>query len=228
MSTVVEAVKVPVDGVLKPFVDTMFRSAPDSVFMGSILLAGLTQSYALFVFCMVMLQIAGINWGLGKFAAYVSPVTGGPEQDSCSYQIPSWTRFSFLELATVKAPFPSTGIFFLSSIIAFFLGATINTRKEMTELAKQYPEMNVRFPISILLSVVFLTSFVVWRITKGCDSLMGAFSSVFVGFIIGTLLLLLNLMIFGREGLNFAGIPLLVSRTDNGMPLYVCTDDTAE
>lgn len=228
MSTIVEAVKVPVDGVLKPFVDTMLRSAPDSLFMGSILLTLLTQSYSLFVFCLVMLQIAAVNFGLGKFAAYVSPVAGGPEIDNCSYQIPSWTQFSFFQMATVKAPFPSSGIFFLSSVIAFFLGATINTRKEMTELAKQYPEMNVRFPISLILSVVFLTCYVVWRITSGCDGLVAAFSSVFVGFIIGTLLLLLNLIIFGREGLNFAGLPLLVSRTDNGMPLYVCTDETAE
>jgi hypothetical protein len=224
MSSIIESLKAPKDEILVPFLDMMMRSAPDSLFMGTLLLAIVTQSYSLTVFMFVMAQIAGIQNILGRFTTWTHGVTGGPTINTCSSQIPSWTKFSFLEFATVNAPFPSAPVFFISSVIAFLLGATINTRGEMDNLSKQFPEMKARFPISTILSIVFLVSFILWRILSGCDNLLQSFGSVLFGFITGTLLLLLNIQIFGREAINFAGLPLLVNRIKNGQPLYVCSE----
>ena len=224
MSSIIESLKAPKDEILVPFLDTMMRSAPDSLFMGTLLLAIVTQSYSLTIFMFAMAQIAGLQNIMGRFTSWTTGVTGGPSINNCSAIIPSWTKFSFLEFATVNSPFPSAPVFFISAVIAYFLGATINTRGEMDNLSKQFPEMKARFPISTILSVVFLVSFIVWRILSGCDTMLQSFGSVLFGFIIGTLLLLLNIQLFGREAINFAGLPLLVNRIKNGQPLYVCSE----
>jgi len=223
MSDFKESLKAPITEVLAPFADMTLRSAPDSLFFGSAVLALVTQSYALSVFAFAMLQIAGVGFLTGKFSAWTSPVTGGPAVDNCGYQIPSWSKFSFLEWANVKAPFPSSPVYFVSAVIAYVLGSTIDQRREITHLARQFPEMKVRFPISPVLSILFLTSFILWRIVRQCDGVLVAFGSLLFGFVIGSLLLLLNIQLFGREAVNFAGLPLLVNRLGTNQPLYVCS-----
>ena len=99
----------------------------------------------------------------------------------------------------------------------------MNTREEINTLGRKYPEMLARFPVALSLSALFLFFFLTFRIMNGCDTLLSAFGTTIFGLLTGSVLVAINLGIFGREAINFTGLPLLVSRTSEGLPLYVCS-----
>ena len=75
-----------------------------------------------------------------------------------------------------------------------------------------------------VLSILFLAAFSVYRIIKGCDNLLTGLASIILGIAVGGCLLMLNIKVFGRDSVNFTGLPLLVDRISTGQPLYVCTN----
>jgi hypothetical protein len=61
---------------------------------------------------------------------------------------------------------------------------------------------------------------------RGCDSLIPSLGTVILGFFTGGILLIANVYIFGREAINFTGLPLLVNKISSGAPLYVCAESS--
>ena len=226
MSDYIKFLKSPQTEVLLPFIDTLMRSAPDSIFLGTGLLALLTQSWAYTVLLITFFEIVGIHFFVSSIANYI---TGSPPlqgKDDCGFMIPSYSQLSLLKHMFSRSVFPSAPIFFISSVIAYVLGSTMNMTDEINDLAKKNAILRSRFPISVVLSILFLSSFVIWRITKSCDNLMGSMGTVLFGFLVGGCLLFLNSYAFGREAINFTGLPLLQNRISNGAPLYVCADSS--
>jgi hypothetical protein len=223
MSSYLEFLKSPKDSIVVPFIDTIMRSAPDSMVIGSILLAIITQSYSLAVLSFTFLEITVFQNLIASFSKWVAGTTGGPIEDNCGFQIPSYTQVSLLKQFIMKAPFPSAPIFFMSSCVAYFLGAQINVRNEINTLASDYPLIKAGFPISSVLSVIFIVSLLMWRVVRGCDGFLVGFGSIVFGFLVGTLLLLLNTKLMGRDSINFGGLPLLIDKLQSGKDLYVCS-----
>jgi hypothetical protein len=51
---------------------------------------------------------------------------------------------------------------------------------------------------------------------------MGGIGSILFGMVIGGILMVANTYIFGRESINFTGLPLLVSSLSTNKPIYAC------
>ena len=224
MSSYLEFLKSPKDEIIIPFLDTLMRSAPDSIVLGSFILSLLTQSYCYMVLLLAFIEIIGIHTFIAKIASFLTGSAGVPLPSDCGFMIPSYTQISILKYAMTSDPFPSAPIFFISAVIAYFLGSTIDEVNEITDLAKTNSVLKARFPISVVLSILFLSAFSVYRIVKGCDNLLASMGSIILGIIVGGSLLMLNIQIFGRDSVNFTGLPLLVDRISTGQPLYVCTN----
>jgi len=224
MSSYLEFLKSPNHEIILPFLDTLMRSAPDSIVLGSFILSLLTQSYCYMVLLLTFIQIAGLHGLIAKIASFLTGGAGTPLPSDCGFMVPSYTQISILKHGMVSDPFPSAPIFFISAVIAYFLGSTIDEVKEINDLAKTNAVLKARFPISVVLSILFLAAFSVYRIVKGCDNLLSGLGSIILGIVIGGCLLMLNIKIFGRDSVNFTGLPLLVDRISTGQPLYVCTN----
>jgi hypothetical protein len=222
MSDYIKFLKSPQTEIILPFIDTLMRSAPDSIFLGTTLIALLTQSWAYTVLIITFFEIIGLHFFISSIASYITGSQPLQGKDECGFMIPSYTQISLLKAMFTRSVFPVAPTFFMSSVISYILGSTMNMVNEINNLAKSNEILRSRFPISVVLSVVFLTSFVVWRVNKGCDSLMASMGTVVLGFVVGGILLFANTGAFGREAINFTGLPLLQNSISNGLPLYVC------
>ena len=236
MSEYLKFLKSPKDEIIIPFFDTLMRSAPDSLILGTLMLSLLTQSYPYSVLLFAFIEIILSHYVLSSFISYISGAQGPDIPDRCGFQIPSYTQISILKSLLKASACPSAPTFFMASVVSYMLGSTMNMRDEIADLSKKNPILKSRFPISTVLGILFLCTYVVWRISNGCDTLMGGMGSIVLGMAVGGFFLMANSYIFGRESINFTGLPLLVSRISTGQPLYACgevdnseaTDQTQE
>jgi len=62
----------------------------------------------------------------------------------------------------------------------------------------------------------------IFRYSYGCESFGTLLLSVILGFILGSLLVYQNTALFGRDGVNILNLPMILSATESGKPMYVC------
>ncbi len=224
MSDYLEFLKSPKDEIVVPFFDMLMRSAPDSLVLGTLLLALLTQSWPYVVLFIAFIEIILLQFLFGTLSSFFTGGIGSKLPDACGFMLPSYSQISILRSLLTASPFPSAPTFFMSAVCAYVLGSTIEQRAEINDLSKKNHILRSRFPISAILSITFIIAFTIWRISKGCDNLLTTMGTVILGFFTGGSLLLLNRYTFGREAINFTGLPLLMDRISNGQPLYVCAE----
>jgi hypothetical protein len=120
----------------------------------------------------------------------------------------------------ISSGFPSYPMFFMSTAAAYVVGSVWSQQKELQALG---PEYAARFYIAVFVSTLLLFASITYRLAYGCDTAGILILTTLFGFILGGLLVFQNNYLLGRDSTNFAGIPLLVERTKDGKPLYVCT-----
>ena len=121
---------------------------------------------------------------------------------------------------TLSSAFPSFPIFFMSTASAYIVGAMWSIKQELEALG---PEYAARFYIAIFVSALLLFATMTYRLAYGCDGVGILIITLLLGLTVGGLLAYQNVYLLGRDSVNFAGVPLLVERTKDGKPLYVCT-----
>ena len=80
-----------------------------------------------------------------------------------------------------------------------------------------------QYNMSLFLLVGLPIAYSIFRMVNGCDTVSSTFLGLFFGLVIGVVLCYQNKQVFGRESINFLGIPLLRSKTANNEPIYICT-----
>lgn len=222
MSSYFKALKSFKDDIVSPAFHDILRSAPDSLFIGSSLFAILTQNFPLGIFVLAMAEVGMINRALAGLIGSLQGNERFPRPEICSAGIPSPYQISVIGKILGETAFPSGPTFFLASVIVYILSSTLNFQKELEELGKSEPEWKVRIPLSFTFSILLLLFFLVYRVYYNCDSLMNVLGSTLFGGLAGFLVYILHVYLFGRDAVNFLGIPLLADRAANGRPLYVC------
>lgn len=222
MSSYLKALRYIGSDVLSPAFHDILRSAPDALFLGSSILGLLTQNFALGVFVLAMAEF-GISHRI--LAGIIGSVQGNTRQarpEICSAGIPSPYQISAIGQILGEASFPSGAVFFLSAVITYTLSSTLNFQKELEELGNQEAEWKTRLPLSIIFSCLFIALVSIYRVYYSCDSVFVVLGSLFLGGLAGFIVYLLHVYLFGRDSINFLGVPLLADRAANGKPLYVC------
>jgi hypothetical protein len=73
-----------------------------------------------------------------------------------------------------------------------------------------------------VVSVLILLTVFLYRVFKGCDSVMGAIGGTVLGCIAGYLICVTLGYVTDRRATNIWGIPMLRDRINNGSALYIC------
>jgi hypothetical protein len=213
-------------GILKQLFNETMRSLPDSLFLGSSMFALLTQNFPISILVLAMFEFSIVAWLLFKFVGSLELNTESVVSDLCLPGIPSPYLISFLGYIFPKASFPSIPIFFISSSLFYIVFSVLNFRDELKELGRTTPEWKIRIPLSIIFTTVLLLCFIFWRVINSCDSLWVSLGSLLFGLIAGGSIQLLHTYLFGRDSINFLGIPLLADKSVTGGKQYICAKHT--
>jgi hypothetical protein len=223
MSSYFKSLKYLGTELLTPAFQDLFRSLPDSLFLGTGLFALITQSFPLGILFLAMAEAGLLQRLLGGFVGAVQPNEKAPGSTMCLPGIPSPYQLSAIGALMLETAFPSGPIFFVSAVFIYIISSTLNFKDELKELGQRESEWNARIPLSMTFSLLFLVVFILWRYMNSCDDILTILGSVAFGGLAGGLIYMVHVYLFGRDSINFLGVPLLADKTATGRPLYVCS-----
>lgn len=222
MATYFERLRSILSDTLVPTTHEFLRALPDSLFVGTGFFALITQNFPLGV---LVIAIAEMAMAQRLFGSIISVVQENPIKqysDKCSAGIPSPYQLSLVGKLMSEVSFPSGPVFLLAGVITYCLSSTLNFQKELEELGKNEPEWNARIPLAATFSTLLFVLYALWRYMSGCEDVFAILGSSLLGAVVGFIVYILHVYLFGRDAINFLGIPLLADRAANGTPLYAC------
>jgi len=190
---------------------------PDSILFGSIFVGLTTLSKQHILFFLSCLVSLGSLFGIQNITSFLYGSSLSPIK--CK---PTLFKYTFEQLfLRPSANSPSYGMFLVSFATTYLATSLYMLKDELDVLdlsnAKQY---YISISLLVLLSIVYLMI----RLTNECETSGSAISGLFFGSLIGALLVNLNVQLFGKDSINFLGIPLLRNRTADGKPIYICSN----
>lgn len=212
--------------IIKPVISETFRLLPDGILFGSAFFALLSQSYPMTIFVVTMLEASIVGVALQKLLTFMDlshtlpSITEDPSNCYPSTFAPSLETLMTLNRDTLSSAFPSFPIFFMSTAAAYIVGAMWSMKRELEALGSDYA---ARFYIAVAVTSLLLFATITYRLSFTCDGVGILIVTLLIGLVLGGLLAYQNIHLLGRDAVNFAGIPLLVERTKDGKPLYVCS-----
>ena len=213
-------------GIIKPLVSEVFRLMPDGVLFGSAFFALMSQSFPMAMFVVSMMEASFVGLGLQKLMTYMDlartlpSLTNDPAKCYPSTFSPSLESVMTFHRGAISSAFPAFPIFFMSVASSYIVGSVWSQQKELQALG---PEYAARFYIAVAVTTLLLFATITYRLAYACDGVGILITTLLFGLVLGGLLVYQNNYLIGRDATNFSGIPLLIERTKDGKPLYVCT-----
>ena len=65
--------------------------------------------------------------------------------------------------------------------------------------------------------------YLIYLLLYGCESMGSSTSALLFGGITAIIIVSINVQLFGKDSINFLGIPLLRNKTVDGKPIYICS-----
>lgn len=196
----------------------LVRILPDALVIMPGFFSILTTSYPQFIFFLSLLEAVGIFYILRSLGyagysknAYSSVCKTG--FDSASFSSISMFKID-------KSSFPSAPIF-ITSTAASYLFNSISSQLPTLEMLG--PVYVLRFYTAIISMCILLFFLGAYRLQYECDSFFVVLSSIALGLVVGTMLILQNNAMLGPDGINLVGIPILKDKTVTGEQIYICT-----
>jgi hypothetical protein len=213
-------------GIIFDYYNEIMRGLPDSIFLGSIVFAFLTQNYPLSILVLGMFEFSIVAWFLSMFVGLIETNNESVKSDICLPGIPSPYLISILGNIYPKISFPSIPIFFMSSTLFYIVYSVLNFSNELKELGHKNAEWKVRIPLSIIFTVTLIMAFIFWRVLNTCDSLWFALGSLLFGALTGACIQVIHTYLFGRDAVNFLGVPLLADKSVTGDSINICANQS--
>ena len=224
MSQYFDWLKSSKNSILLPAATDFMRSLPDSLFIGTSVFALLTQSFPLGILVLAMLETTLLHRSIGGILSQIdSGNTVKPGNYMCIPGIPSAYQLSVVGNLVSQISVPSGPTMFIASVLGYIMCSMFNFNKELKELGQREPEWKTRIPLSVTFSLLLLCSYVIWRFMNSCDSLINVLGSTIIGLLVGMVIFLIHVYLFGRFAVNLLGIPILAEKSAEGKPLYVCS-----
>lgn len=210
----------PYTELIKPLITMILHSIPQSLIMGTGLVALLTQHYALGFLFLAMIESSIVIVMLSALQMAVTGKTSPPAGNPFQGRIPSTYQLALLPSFLNQSSFPSGPTMFLSSIISYLLLSIQSFSDEMNELSKNNSDWASRIPMSFGFGITILFLYMIWRVKNNYEGFIGSLGSVILGGILGFLIYMLHSMAGqSRENVNILGVPLLEDRSK----FAVCT-----
>lgn len=194
---------------------------PDSILFGSILMYFLTQNIAFGLFSVFLMETVLSH----KLISWVSTQSVGESRSidlkcRAGYKIP---QFNVARIFSHDA-YPSYSIYSLTSI-AVYLKLAMNDYK--ATLQAMGPEWESRATVASTFIGLLLATFIGFRFWS-CDGFGEIILAVSLAALFGIIFYYVNKSVFGEEGMNFLGLPYMVSKESQASPIYVCAAETSE
>jgi hypothetical protein len=215
-----------------PFVVTeeIFSILPDGIILMTGLFAFLTLSIPFGMLFLSLLESLLIHRGLSAVLRFITISTETEadlkERDA---KCVSGFRGTTLEKLSMfsgdtSVTFPSPSIYIISVLSAYIYNSLNAVIPELEELGPQYLS---RFYLSVIFLCLFLFVFCAFRLFAGCESMSNLIISLFSGITVGSILIMQNMSLFGKNTVNLLGIPLLGSTTADGSSMNICIQSQA-
>jgi hypothetical protein len=213
--------------IVTPMIDSteeMGRLFPDSVLFGSLLLYVITQNPSFGVLSVFFLETTLAH----KLVAFVyekaygkeTPISESKKDADILKCIPGFrgARLEF-ERPFMSDKRPSLSVFFWSAFVAYMGGANYSFAQVLSKMGQDWQPRTIFAATGIFLLTVL---FVIGRIFGCGDSTNDVLLALATGLGFGILFYYINISLFGLDGVNFNGLPILVNKTDQGSSIYVC------
>jgi hypothetical protein len=212
-----------ISSTVGPITLEVIRLLPDSLVLGTAILAGISMCKSYGVLLFTMLEIMFGQRIFSMIIGSISPIGATTEamQGAClsGFSYPNSMRISLLEKIGVPSMFPSPTMFFLSSVMTYMISAMQNFGRELKALSG---DIQLRTTIASVMSILFMLIMFIFRYHYGCETFGSLLLSLFLGSIFGFALVQQNITLFGRDGVNVLNIPMIQSSLEQGKPMYVC------
>ena len=191
---------------------------PDSLLFGSFLLYVLTQHAPFGVFSLFVLELILshklVGWVMAQSVG-ATPVGTQPTACRMGYKI---GRMDFRRLFS-HSSYPSFGMFSIMGVVTY-LSRSMGTFSET--LDAMGPVWASRKTVAMIFVVCLVLAVAGGRLYSKCESVGEIFLAAALGVGAGLLFYSLHLSLFGEKGMNFLGLPYLVTKESQGTPIYVC------
>lgn len=208
-------------GGLMNSIAEIFSLVPDSVLFGAGLLYFLTQNVTYMVFAVFILETIMSH----RLIAWFFEGSIGPSSRlsdikcRAGYKVPQMKY----QRMFMHDPYPSYGIFSITAIGTYLGLATSEFADTMQEMSKSpKTDWAARPYVAYAFILLFILAFIGLRMNECKDNGPEVTIAVFLAIIVGWGFYRLNVSIFGKEGVNFLGLPYLVSKSEDGTPIYTC------
>ncbi len=212
------------DAVASPVANRIMAYMPDTLIFGTLIFSFLTMSYPLLILLLFQLETLVVQrFSSSLFRTLFPTLTVPFAGEQCKegyYSSPSEARKSILALfGTTGGSFPSRPLFLLTAVLSYLMTSLMSFQASIENLGEDYV---TRSTIATVGSVILvLTVFVLyWR--NGCDTFLHGMATIVFGVGMGAAGLFLHRAIFGDEGINLLGLPVIVNKLDKGTPLAIC------
>jgi hypothetical protein len=221
-STLWGKVKGMLSGTILSTADEIHRLIPDSILFGSLLMYVLTLNASYGIFAIFVLESMMSH----KFVSWMfNQVSGNSRSISLEcrsgYKTP---RYDVQRIFSHNV-YPSYGTFSIVSM-GTYLGLSMGEFRQT--LQTMGPEWDSRYGLAIAFIVIVSALFILVRYLKGCESVEELAIASVAGIVIGLLFYFVNSSLFGKEAVNFLGLPYLVDKSSEGSPIYVCASGGKE
>ncbi len=206
---------------------------PDSLIAGTLIFGTVTMNYPILLLLLFELEAILVNKGLSSFSRYAFPVASQPSPDSACAD--GYNGATTGERRTLLALFDSAGstgdgvfgpsafpvrqLFLLSAVLSYLYSSLVSFQDVIRNLDKDYSTRTTFAAIGTLLAIAVVFTIYMKR---GCMTFFQGAGTVFAGILLGGIGMLAHSAIFGRDSVNFLGLPLLGSSIESRAPLYVC------
>jgi hypothetical protein len=207
-------------------IGAVFATLPDSLTIGSLLLAIIFQSLPLLMIFATLIELTIGRIAIGTIAGYLSPsfslATTGSSSKKCLPGVSYGTMESITSAIANKLNivFPSESMFVLGGLASYIMSSILQFREELKALG---PEWEARIYIVAALIGIGMLSYIIYQVGNGCASLGSLLVSTFMAILAGLLISFQNKAFLGKESINVLGLPFLDERVQTGAPLYVCS-----
>jgi hypothetical protein len=219
--------------ILNPVLDSgreLTALFPDSILFGSLLLYIITQNISFGVLSVFSLEMSLLH----KLTSFVYTKTVGSPKPDTSQKSPnafaaemrchSGYKAARLEYERIFMgdTSPSVSMFFWGGLSSYLTAANFSFYQVLTSMKQEWWTRLIVSTVGlILLTLVFFLG------RSGCESFGESMVAFIIGIVAGIACYVINLNVFGLEGINFNGLPYLENKTEKGSPVYVCAPPQA-
>ena len=197
---------------------------PDTMLAATFLFSLLFQSIAMITLFVCLIVHVGVHKVFAGFLARnVEGVRRPSSAGKCTGTFPG---SSYLRAAAMSSGnydmtdsgWPSYYASFMGFLMAYFASLTFIYANEL----KASPQRRVLTQGGLVVAGIVLAMCVVYRLSSGCDDVIGIAVGLGIGGLLGAVLSHVLAYASDRSLTNMLSLPLLTSTAVDGRPLYVC------